>query len=471
MSPRYDLIIVGGGILGLSHAFAALSHGLKVALLETSPQASLASARNFGFLTTLYHDGGIWGARAKRSRELYEMWAASGALPLRATGSLQLLQSKAQFTAARLLVASAPAAGISVELLDAVTARTLAPSLSCNEKDEEEGELLGALHFPNDALLEPRAMFSSQWLPAALRKRGGTISMGVSAVKITRSEDNKEVRVLGSDGIQRVANSALLCSGTDTATLLPRVFTSETHKMRLCKLQMMKLKLPHLSPQQQQHCGTPTLPMVLTSGLSFKRYPVLGAIAGASAAATLRANTDIDNNRWAAEEALGIHVIARPAAEMQRNAWGTLTNESGAIGPLSHNEFIVGDSHEYIPLSGGNVFDDVCDEGVTTAILKVAGGMLSGVSDLVKLREGKSIKTGGAQLISQWSGVYLEHQDGLFSATARADSNGIWERSDADDNNNHNNNGNGVIHVVTGIGGKGMTMSPALAEENILKWF
>lgn len=34
MTTKYDLIVVGGGILGTFHAYHALKRGLKVALIE-----------------------------------------------------------------------------------------------------------------------------------------------------------------------------------------------------------------------------------------------------------------------------------------------------------------------------------------------------------------------------------------------------------------------------------------------------
>jgi hypothetical protein len=49
-------------------------------------------------------------------------------------------------------------------------------------------------------------------------------------------------------------------------------------------------------------------------------------------------------------------------------------------------------------------------------------------------------------------------------ASARKDGR-RWERDDADVLSA------GAVHIVTGIGGKGMTMSPALGEENVERWF
>ncbi|MGK9527191.1 FAD-dependent oxidoreductase, partial [Salmonella enterica subsp. enterica] len=43
-----DLLIIGAGILGLSHAYAAAKRGLKVKVFERSATPLGASVRNFG---------------------------------------------------------------------------------------------------------------------------------------------------------------------------------------------------------------------------------------------------------------------------------------------------------------------------------------------------------------------------------------------------------------------------------------
>ena len=45
---KHDLIVIGGGILGLSHAYHALKKGLKVLMIEKNYQAMGASILNFG---------------------------------------------------------------------------------------------------------------------------------------------------------------------------------------------------------------------------------------------------------------------------------------------------------------------------------------------------------------------------------------------------------------------------------------
>ncbi|WP_369803227.1 FAD-dependent oxidoreductase [Flavobacterium sp. LM5] len=48
MQNKYDLLVVGGGILGLFHAYHALQKKLKVAIIEKNSLPSGASVRNFG---------------------------------------------------------------------------------------------------------------------------------------------------------------------------------------------------------------------------------------------------------------------------------------------------------------------------------------------------------------------------------------------------------------------------------------
>jgi glycine/D-amino acid oxidase-like deaminating enzyme len=45
---HYDLIIVGGGVLGTFHAMHALELGLRVAVLERSKTPRGSSVQNFG---------------------------------------------------------------------------------------------------------------------------------------------------------------------------------------------------------------------------------------------------------------------------------------------------------------------------------------------------------------------------------------------------------------------------------------
>jgi glycine/D-amino acid oxidase-like deaminating enzyme len=532
--PRgsFDLVVVGAGICGLSHAAAAAARGLRVALLERDDAARLASARNFGLLTQLYDDGALAGRRARRSRELYAEWARRGALPARPSRSLQLAQSAQQLSVLEAFAAAsrarhgalgalgAPAAGDGAagggaaggagaggsvvpraSLLTAAEAALLAPGL----RTRGAGAVRGALLIEGDALVEPRVLCAS--LPRFLERDCGvallrrTSAVGLRAAAPGGGAGGVLVRTAAGEELR--AAQAVVCAGADAASLLPGVLAAHAADLRLCKLQMMRLRLPRGAPGP----GPGPLPLPVTSGLTMRRYPAFALWAPAEHAAMMARGGDPEGAD-AAAEALGIHVIARPAAALQRSAFGDAA-EGGLGGwrlgapppPLAEDDVVLGDSHQYAPLGAeagpadgeavgagagagsgppaASPFDEACDERVTDEILRVAGGMLRGVGALLRQRAGRAGAGGAggaggdsdddarggdepARLLSQWSGVYLQHSRGLLNVTLSA---GDAARDPLLAGLE------GRVHVVTGLGGAGMTISPALGEENVARWF
>ncbi|MGZ3368324.1 MAG: FAD-dependent oxidoreductase, partial [Caulobacteraceae bacterium] len=54
----FDLAVIGGGVIGLAHAYWAARAGLRVAVVEKDPRANGASIRNFGFVTVTGQERG-----------------------------------------------------------------------------------------------------------------------------------------------------------------------------------------------------------------------------------------------------------------------------------------------------------------------------------------------------------------------------------------------------------------------------
>src|ERR1700755_2406258 len=78
-SEKFDVAVVGAGIVGLAHALAAARRGKRVVVVDRDAQANGASVRNFGFVTvTGQARGDVW-RRARRSAEVWnEIAAAAG---------------------------------------------------------------------------------------------------------------------------------------------------------------------------------------------------------------------------------------------------------------------------------------------------------------------------------------------------------------------------------------------------------
>ena len=68
---KYDVVIVGGGIVGLASAYAAVKKCLSVALVERESQNKDASVRNFGFVTVSGQQSGEHWQRAMHTRNIW----------------------------------------------------------------------------------------------------------------------------------------------------------------------------------------------------------------------------------------------------------------------------------------------------------------------------------------------------------------------------------------------------------------
>src|SRR6266404_6422993 len=90
MSLRANVAVIGGGILGLAHAYLAARQNLSVVLFERGRKASGASIRNFGMIWPIGQPAGEMHALALRSREVWLDVLRAARLNFRATGSLHV---------------------------------------------------------------------------------------------------------------------------------------------------------------------------------------------------------------------------------------------------------------------------------------------------------------------------------------------------------------------------------------------
>ncbi|MBB4056955.1 glycine/D-amino acid oxidase-like deaminating enzyme [Pseudomonas koreensis] len=126
MTQPKDLLIIGAGILGLSHAYAAAKRGLKVAVFERTATPLGASVRNFGQALVTGQPPGIMLELAKASREIWGDWAQLAGLQIKRNGSYLFARSAAEEHLLEVFCADrAVEHGYNVELLRGAALRDL----------------------------------------------------------------------------------------------------------------------------------------------------------------------------------------------------------------------------------------------------------------------------------------------------------------------------------------------------------
>lgn len=294
MSASYDVAVVGAGIVGLAHAWAAGRQGLKTIVLERGERAQGASIRNFGFVWPIGQAPGEVLQCALRSREIWLEVLKEGNFWFRTDGSLHAAGSALEAQVLEEFSAQANGLGFACSLLDPAEALQLNPFLNSSR-------LISALHSRTEIQISSREVIAG--LPRFLNERHGVeFRFGTSVLEI----DGPKVRTtVGEVRAERV----VVCSGDDFQTLFPSEHRAAG--MAKCKLQMMAVDAG-IAPGGFGPC--------VTGGLSMRYYHSFRAAPSVMALAERFAADQPLYDRW------GIHVMA---------------------GQGRDGELIVGDSHEY----------------------------------------------------------------------------------------------------------------------------
>lgn len=87
MENEFDLIVIGGGVLGTFHAYHALEKGLKVAVLEKDKAPQSATTRNFGQVVPSGMDT-KWQNYGRESLQIYKELQSKFDITVRQNGSV-----------------------------------------------------------------------------------------------------------------------------------------------------------------------------------------------------------------------------------------------------------------------------------------------------------------------------------------------------------------------------------------------
>ena len=304
---RFDLAIVGAGIVGLAHALAASRLGKRVVVVDRDAQANGASIRNFGFVTVTGQEQGLIWRRARRSRDVWAEISGPAGIPIEHEGLIMVAQRPEAWTVLEAFLQTDMAEGCRW-LNRAEAAERLGPI--------KPQTFEGALFSPVDLRVESRQAIPrlAAWLEAA---HGVEFRRGVAvhAVEPGRLETSKG---------PVFAEAVVVCPGDDLFTLFPESFTRAG--VTRSKLQMLRLAAPGWR-----------LPASVMSDLSLVRYLGYAALPEAEA---LKARLIAEQRKHLAH---GVHLIVVQSAD------GSL---------------VVGDSHDYAATP-----DPFAVEGVDQLIL------------------------------------------------------------------------------------------------------
>jgi D-hydroxyproline dehydrogenase subunit beta len=292
MAERFDLAVVGAGIVGLATALAGARRGLRVIVIDREGQANGASIRNFGFITVSGQERAAMWARARRSRDVWCEVAAAAGIPIVHTGVWVIVRRPESVEVLGEFLSTDMAAGC--RLLSPFEARQRCPQL-------QAPRMAGVLESTIEVRVESREAIPR--LAAWLADAHGVTFMRNAAVR------GIELPAVHTSGGVVHANRVAVCPGDDFNSLYAERLSA--YDLTRCKLQMLRLADPGFR-----------LPGALMSDLSLGRYLGYADLPAARALKARLAEEQPEHLRH------GVHLVVVQSAE------GSL---------------VVGDSHHYAP--------------------------------------------------------------------------------------------------------------------------
>ncbi len=298
MKKNFDLIVVGGGVLGTFHAYHALQKGLKVLLTEKDSRPQSATVRNFGQVVPSGM-AGRWFRYGARSLEIYNEIQEQFDLSGRKNGSIYLASDKEEQQLLHEAKEIFDTRGYACEFWTKEQCLKKWPVLN-------PSYVLEGLYFPQEISVAPEMMihrlltFMQEKFPNFVYKSACT----ANAIETT----DKNTRLITSEEQTFSAEKIIICNGSEFRILFPDLFSQSG--LVVSKLQMMRtLPMPEIA-----------LPGNILTGLSIRRYESFSQCPSFASLNTPDHYTEL--KKW------GIHVLFKQATD-------------GSI--------IIGDSHEYAP--------------------------------------------------------------------------------------------------------------------------
>lgn len=366
------VIVVGGGILGTAHAWAAVERGHEVVHLEREVEARGATVRNFG-LVWVSGRSALELKIAQRSRDLWQGIAKLvPGIGFRQMGSFTLLRTHEEVAVAEEVMARSDADERGFALLEPGAVQRQNPAL--------RGKFLAGLHCARDAAVESRVALPAMRLHL---KTNGCYSFVAGREVRAIDTSSAGVSVRTDDGETYRGEAVVMCAGAAHGGLARELLGD--FPVRRVRLQMM----------QTAALGE-ELTTAIADGDSLRYYP---AFAGP------------------ALDALNATQLQEPTAAEHKMQLLCVQRLRGGL--------TIGDTHEYAEPFAFDV-----DEAPYRHLITTAEELL-----------GRKLPP----VVRRWAGVYSQCTDPDQIVYRRQAAPAVW--------------------VVTGPGGRGMTLGPAIGAD------
>ncbi len=301
---KFDLIVVGGGIMGTFHAYHAAKRNKSVLLLEKDNFPMGATVRNFGQVVPSGL-AGRWFNYGQRSLELYQELQSKVDLTVRNNGSVYIASDADEWQLANELYDYYQKVGYACELLSREACLEKYPYL-------QKEYPVGAIYFPQELTVDS-PLLMQRLLGYCSEQVGVTYLHNANVMECQTTNGKVNVRLTNRQQFE--AEKVLVCNGHEFRMLYPELFAESG--LIVSKLQMMQtVPFPNLLMKGN-----------ILTGLTIRRYESFQQMPSYANLTTPAHYEEL--KKW------GIHVLFKQAID-------------GSI--------VVGDSHEY---AGARNTDDL----------------------------------------------------------------------------------------------------------------
>lgn len=263
-AERYDVVVVGAGIVGLGMAYEALRQGLRVAVVDRAAGVVGASVRNFGHACTTPQSG----EAARYAQEARRRWlelAPLAGFTARDRGAHVVARRPEELA----VLEEYRATGAELTLLTAAETAAAVPVAA--------HAVVGGAHLTQDLQVDPReaAPAIARWLA----EQGVTFHWRTPALEVITGAVRTGRGVVEGERI-------VVCTNHDLDQLFPEL--AESIGLLRCRLHMLRTTIPLAFP----------LPTPLLTGWSLLRYSGFAAMPTAEALRDRLAADLPDGIRW-----------------------------------------------------------------------------------------------------------------------------------------------------------------------------